>query len=222
MNKAISFSLWGNSPVYCAGAIKNVELKTQFYKDWDFIIHYDKTVPFKYIDKLNELDCILINQDNSKVNPYFWRFLSSEDYDVTIFRDCDSRISLREEAAVNEWILSNKRIHVMRDHPAHIIPYPCYKPAILAGMWGIMKRDDYNLNIDIIKFLTNNKTEYSYGLDQLFLLDVFNKFENDALFHDEFYLKTKFPTERIDYHFIGERFDENDIRGNDFITLINK
>lgn len=221
MNKAVSFSLWGDNPMYCVGAIRNVELKKEFYKDWDFIIHYDKSVPSKYIDELKKMNCILIHHINNNINPYFWRFLSYSNYDIIIFRDCDSRISLREEKAVEEWILSGKRLHVMRDHPAHVIPYPCYKPGILAGMWGIIKKENFSLNDDIVTFLKNNKSQYSYGLDQLYLMDIFDKFENDSLIHDEFYLKNKFPIGRIDYHFVGERFNEFDVRGDDYKVLIN-
>lgn len=56
----------------------------------------------------------------SYLNNYgmLWRFLVLEDRDIDIFivRDVDSRISKREENAVNEWVKSNKEIHVIRDH----------------------------------------------------------------------------------------------------------
>ena len=46
-----------------------------------------------------------------------------------IARDLDSRFTDREQAAVVEWLNSNKSFHIMRDHPLHI-------NAILAGTWG--------------------------------------------------------------------------------------
>ena len=36
-----------------------------------------------------------------------------------------------------EWINSKKTLHVIRDHPAHKIPYGNDEPGILGGMWGI-------------------------------------------------------------------------------------
>ena len=47
-------------------------------------------------------------------------------------RDADSRLSPRELFAVNEWISSDFRFHVMRDHASHDV-------AVLGGMFG-MKR----------------------------------------------------------------------------------
>lgn len=44
-----------------------------------------------------------------------------------ISRDTDSRLGLRESAAVDEWVKSGKMLHTMRDHPVgHTAP-------ILAG-----------------------------------------------------------------------------------------
>ena len=45
-------------------------------------------------------------------------------------KDLDYRLSLRETAAVQEWLDSNMIFHVMRDHPLHRMKVP-------AGMWGI-------------------------------------------------------------------------------------
>ena len=46
-----------------------------------------------------------------------------------ISRDLDSRFSDREQAAVEEWLNSSKKFHIMRDHPRH-------RPAMLGGTWG--------------------------------------------------------------------------------------
>ena len=35
MKKIISFSLWGNSPKYLIGALKNADLAKEFYRDWE-------------------------------------------------------------------------------------------------------------------------------------------------------------------------------------------
>ena len=32
--KVISFSLWGNEPRYCMGAIKNAKIAQKIFKDW--------------------------------------------------------------------------------------------------------------------------------------------------------------------------------------------
>ena len=45
-------------------------------------------------------------------------------------RDLDSRLSFREKMAVDEWVESGLRFHVMRDHPSHSM-WP-----MSGGMWG--------------------------------------------------------------------------------------
>ena len=49
--------------------------------------------------------------------------------DYYFTRDLDSRLNDREQAAVTEWLNSNKSFHIMRDHPWH-------GTEILGGMWG--------------------------------------------------------------------------------------
>lgn len=220
MKKAISFSLWGDKPIYCVGALYNMKLHKTIYKDWDMLVYYDNTVPKEYIDLLEKggVKCIYIN--DMEINPYMWRFLSYKDYDISIFRDTDSRIDIREEMAVNEWLKSEKTIHVMRDHPYHKIPYGTDKIGILAGMWGIKN----NNTIDLIKYLDryqyiNNK---DYGIDQKFLSILYEKYKDKCFIHDEFNGFTKFPIEREDYKFIGEKYDEFNNRFEDYKILIKK
>jgi hypothetical protein len=117
--KYVSFSLWGNNPLYNIGAIRNSELIKTIYPDWKMVVYYDKSVPKNTIDELIKNDVNVINMDDSDIFPSFWRFLiaDKEDCEYAVFRDCDSRISVREKLAVDEWVNSNKKIHVMRDHP---------------------------------------------------------------------------------------------------------
>jgi hypothetical protein len=66
--------------------------------------------------------------------------------DVLMSRDSDSRIIPREEAAVREWLASDRIFHIMRDHPYHCIP-------ILGGnsiMVFISTKDYYGIIIDLL------------------------------------------------------------------------
>ena len=69
--------------------------------------------------------------DVNKVHAQIWRFLPTLDPQVEILlsRDLDSRLSRREVAAVEEWLDSEAKVHVMRDAP-------CHEASMLAGMWG--------------------------------------------------------------------------------------
>jgi hypothetical protein len=47
--KYVSYSLWGDNPIYCVGAIKNMNQIKEIYPDWQMIIYYDNTVPEQYV-----------------------------------------------------------------------------------------------------------------------------------------------------------------------------
>ena len=49
-------------------------------------------------------------------------------------RDLDARLGDRDQAAVQEWLQSNKAFHITRDHPEHGGP-------ILGGAWGCKLTD---------------------------------------------------------------------------------
>ena len=60
-----------------------------------------------------------------------WRFLPLLDpsVEVVVSRDLDSRLTTREQAAVEDWLETGLTFHVMRDNPHH-------GTEILGGMWG--------------------------------------------------------------------------------------
>ena len=211
--KYVSFSLWGDKPLYNVGAIRNAELMGEIYPDWKMILYYDNSVPSETISKLETLDCILVKVDDFEYG-CFWRFFAADidDCELVIFRDTDSRINLRERDAVNAWIETEKSLHVMRDHPAHGIPYGNNKLGILAGMWGI-KGKQLPLTQMIKKFVVDK--ENKYGIDQTFLKMVYNAFELDKVVHDDFFEKKPFPTKRDNMRFVGERIGIDELPVND-------
>ena len=201
----ISYSLWGDDPVYTRGAIENAKQIPEIYPEWKMVVYYGSDVPSDTIEELNSSQCLCLEADESYYG-MFWRFfavdLASSEH--VIFRDCDSRLSFREKFAVDEWIASGKSAHSVRDHPLHRIPHSCSSPSFLGGMWGI-KSGTYPL-VDKIKKSQWSK-EFSYGADQGFLQEVYGFFSerNDITIHNEFESGNKIAYPREDYRFIGER-----------------
>lgn len=206
----ISFSLWGNKPLYTIGAIRNAELVKDIYPDWQMVVYYDDEVPTTIIEQLKSLDVELVKMIDQHIHPLFWRFfvLDRADCDRAIFRDTDSRVSVREKMAVDEWVAEDSVLHIMRDHPFHEIPYGANKLGILGGMWG-MKGSTLNITAQIEKFVAT-AADQQYGIDQAFLESVYEDFYDNKTVHDEFFEGKKFPIKRKNYRFIGERIDENE------------
>lgn len=238
MKKAVSFSLWGDNPMYCVGAIKNAELMPLHYPDWEMLVFYDNTVPNHYIERLQSINVKCFDVTEKKFYGMFYRFLALDmDYEYCIFRDCDSRISKREAMAVQEWIESGKFIHRMIDHPAHIIPYFVKSNGTInneigllggmCGMKGLYTGGFPLVEETIIRFHKSKNGSVGYGSDQEYLQYFTKQNEyyklGEVFSHDEFSgIGKPFPIPREDYHFIGERFDENDVRAEDYKALIKK
>ena len=216
----LSFSLWGDKPIYNVGVIKNALLWKEIYPNWQMVVYYDVTAPKETIDKLNELGVLTIDFTNKNIYGMFWRFFAVNlpNSEYCIFRDSDSRITVREKMAVDEWINSDKSIHVMRDHPAHKIPYGNDGLGILGGMWGI-KSNIIPLSDMILKF-TKDKN-LNYGSDQTFLKTIYSIFSDDRFTHDEFFENKPFPIKREFGRFVGDRLDENDNFVGDDYKYVN-
>lgn len=205
--KYLSFSLWGDKPIYNIGAIRNAELWKNIYSDWKMVVFYDSSVPVETINSLKELSVECIDMTDKNIYGMFWRFFAVDlpNSEYCIFRDSDSRISVREKMAVDDWLESGKTLHVMRDHPYHMIPCGNDRLGILGGMWGIKSK-----KIPLTKMIQNypNKSKIFYGEDQTFLRTIYSLFEKDRFTHDEFFEKIPFPIKRENGRFIGERIDE--------------
>jgi hypothetical protein len=230
MKNVISYSLWGDKPIYWFGALKNIELVSKYLPGWFCRFYIDKNCHQDLIDTIkgDNVEIILVNPTGTHDNSYFhngmlWRFAASEDPEVNVFlsRDCDSRISEREVSAINEWLLSDKDFHIMRDHPYH-------STHILGGMWGC--RNGMMIKIGLSNLINNwcinKRSSYSYGIDQDFLKEVvYPLIKDNAIEHSEFNLRfggeiRPFPYIRNNYEFVGDVFDANDIRHPDYWKLI--
>jgi hypothetical protein len=212
----LSFSLWGSEKIYTVGAIRNAELAREVYKGWKVIVYFDNTVPNEVIEELRVLGVVLVDMTNSDIYGLFWRFMAADlpDGEYIVFRDTDSRLSLREKLAVEEWMKNGDSIHVMRDHPAHQTPFGAKGLSILGGMWGI-KAGQVEMGRMIREFSIGKSNQY--GIDQSFLEIIYNAFKGSMTVHDEFFDKRKFPIGREKWRFIGERIDENEqVVGNDW------
>lgn len=202
--KIISFSLWGNNPKYTIGAIKNAEIATDIYPDWKCKFFIGESVPKSIIDELSKFDNTIIEHKKEIGNwtSMFWRFETSYDpsIDISIFRDTDSRLNLREKYAVAEWLESDKTFHIMRDHPYHGFP-------ILGGMWGFKQ----NLTYPMKDLLQSFGKADRYGTDyEFFINSLYPLIKDDKIVHDPFFEKKSFPKPRNGLEFVGQVYDEND------------
>jgi hypothetical protein len=220
MKKIISFSVWGTNPKYVKAAYENLLLQPEIYSGWTCRFYIDESVPSEWVEKLgNTNNAEIVTMPKSDGNyGLFWRFEPLKDTSIERFivRDSDSRLNIREAAAVSEWIESNKEFHIMRDNPQH-------GAYICGGMWGstseFIKKISPIYDSELEKFksslafnqLYHNRGKW-FNCDQPFLWKcIWPRIINTHLAHIKdlpnlrFTGKEKlFPIENPDNMFVGE------------------
>ncbi len=176
----IAFSLWGSSPRYLRGAVRNLQELPLVYPGWVCRFYVDDSVPVEFVNLAIELGAQVIQQpaQQSVRQKLSWRFLVANDPTVRRFlvRDADSVVSGREATAVAEWLASDRWFHVMRDYWTHTDP-------ILAGMWGGRSGLLPDL-APLVSSYQSGKLE-TLNIDQWFLRDrVWPMIRSQTLIHD--------------------------------------
>jgi len=200
MKKVISYSLWGKDPQYVIGAILNADIAEKEWDDWTCRYYVASTVPESAVKELASRDnteVILMNEDIGW-NGMFWRFYAAGDpeVDVMISRDADSRLYVRDKVAVDEWLGSDKDIHIMRDMCQH-------GWAICGGTWGARNGVLSNI-VDLINKFSRKDGDNNHGIDQHFLTALYPHIINKAFVHDDWFpykftqeVKHPFPIPRL-------------------------
>jgi len=212
----ISFSLWGDSPFYNVGAIRNAEAAQIHFQGWVCRYYIGPSTPNSTIEQLKTYDNteVIMMEEDEGWDGMFWRFYAMTDPEVGVMisRDVDCRLTNRDAHAVNEWLQSGKAVHIMRDHPMHGEP-------IMGGMWGCRTKELCSIIYRIIyepqglekpkhikeviaHWLMAEKVKTSeggfdcipltlynnHGIDQKFLRNIVYRtsYKNDTWIHDSF------------------------------------
>jgi len=168
MKKVISFCIWGKKAIYNYGLYEIAVSLPEKFPGWEMVVYYTPTANRDVILELKRFDyveCIMVDFPNHYRNSMI-RFMAAFNpkYDVVIFRDADSRLIKRDYYAVEDWLKSKKKIHILRDYPTNGIKY-----RISAGMWGV--RDKFLLRKDVIANFANHFSNYDnvFRIDEIFL-----------------------------------------------------
>jgi hypothetical protein len=201
MTKIVSMSVWGNDPRYLVGFKRQYELCKEFYPDWNIRVYTEDKNKFEIFD---DIEIIEITDGSYGM---YWRFLSlfEDENNIVIVRDSDSRITIREKRAVDEWLSSDKIFHVFRDHEAH------FEFPIIGCAFGLKGK----LSDSIKDRMEIYKNKYpSYLGDQYFLRDiVWPDVSENCLIHsmsEGWFGETRKQLKNR-YSFCGNGYDEFDM-----------
>ena len=158
-------SLWGDKSGYVLGAILNADIAEELFPDWICRFYIAPTVPEAAIKELASRDNveIIMMEEDVSWNGMFWRFYAAGDPEVYVMisRDTDSRLNVRDKAAVDEWLASDKDFHIMRDICQH-------GWNICGGMWGARNGVVKNI-VGMINGYSRKEKQNAHGIDQMFL-----------------------------------------------------
>jgi hypothetical protein len=187
MRTVISFSLYGFVNKYIGGLLQNCRDINRIYPDFWIYVYmgndFDRSILNGVFDSISNLKLIETGCQGHVNMTYRFFAIDDENVEIMFSRDADSRLNLRDQYCINEFLKSDKRFQIIRDHPQH-------RALILGGMWGIKK----GLIASVKQlFVDSNRKFNSYDDDQQFLSGImYPLIKNDALIFDEFFV---FPGE---------------------------
>lgn len=166
MRGLVSFCIFGDDPsnIYYKGAVKNALAYANWRPQWDLWFYVGRSVPETVLESISFVNprahFEVMDAPENQTSTY-WRVnaVFHSDHDFILMRDVDSRLTNREQIAVDEWLDSDFPYHTMRDHPFH-------GRQLLAGLWGL-KRSVYHELQGIPREVSQN--EDFYGIDQIAL-----------------------------------------------------
>lgn len=201
--KVISYNFYGEgSQRYFSGIRDNIKDIQEFFPGWLMRLYVDiDNLAGPVLEFLYGLKCAHSEVFDLCTNLYLeelgsvshkhgmlWRLLPLVDslVDVCLIRDLDSRPTLREVAAVTEWLETHPPlgVHMMRDHPSH-------NWHVMGGLWGArLKGEDRVGWRDRVKriFYQASNVMWLYLEDQrLFHSVMWPDVHNDTLVHDSYH-----------------------------------
>ena len=208
MVNVFSFCLYGSNPKYTLGMIENVKIINDKFNGWYIYIYYNN-VPeniLKQLQLYNNVVLIKSTYTNHKTMLDRFKAIDNVDVDIMMVRDADSRIHDRDIWAINQFINSTKKLHIIRDHRYHQRP-------IMGGIFG-MKKGLINFNIENAIKLFEPQHADIYQVDQNFLQYFIYPTaikNNDYLLHGHTIagneILTPFPFPVVNNDFCGQVID---------------
>ena len=226
MKKVISYCLWGTENRYIKGMLRNIQLARDIYPGWTIYIYLGKDADIWLRDLLRKTAADHgVSLEIRSCNIADWRLMLERfraiievEVDVMISRDADSRLTLREKVAVDEWLASDKQWHVMHEHPFHAVP-------MLGGMWGVKKMPSLG---NFKAALNNWKAEDRLQTDQEFLAQqVWPNIQGIVMNHDDGFFThiwpgRPFPTKRQGCEFVGATVNADETMVSEQLNVLKK
>ena len=200
----ISFSLWGNNPLYTKGAILNSQFIPVIYPYWTARFYCADNTDKEIIQALkkNNAQVILVSQSNEIYKALFWRYLVLDDPSVEryMIRDIDSLPTCQERTAIDQWIESKELFHIIRDHYSHCT---VINAGLFAGIQGALS--GFQEMSNLFYFYAQKERTVDQRFLQFFVWPII---KNECLTHDDYF---KFGNNVAEYSKYGKNSKDDSI-----------
>jgi hypothetical protein len=164
-----SFCIYGSSPKYCKGLLKNIEYIATAFPEFETWIAVGDDVPESYTTAYQSFPRVRLFHypfHDGRLMTYRFFFIDGPEVECMLVRDADSRITPRDEWCIRRFLdrtgTNAARIFSIRDH--------CYHGReIMGGQWGIFKISGLHLEKEYEKFKLSCTDIAAYNSDQEFL-----------------------------------------------------
>ena len=221
-SRIISFCLFGSEPSNIEGAVANTKIASQIFPEWIVRIYHDDTVPNQVLQtiKSENVQFVKITTKTPFEPKEIWNLFVATDpcLERYLIRNINTRLTARERAAVDQWINSGKRFHIIRDHPVHV------NDSIPSGLWGGTKDAVTDMMSLIHKYIENRS---HYGTVQQFLnreiwqLAKMSVLQHDSVSCEKYPGSVPSPTKRQGFEFIGAIYRNGTVRQTEIDVLKN-
>lgn len=181
MVNVFSFCLYGpENPKYHDGLIENLELIRRHFPSWKVFVYVGADITEQRIQTiLSYPQVVLRKTEKLGAANMIDRFFAIDEpgVDVMFVRDADSRIHWKDRWAIQSFLKSPFRFHIIRDHKEHTSP-------VMGGLWGMRKVEGFSIQTEYARYVEDTSLGHRWAHDQNFLADaIYPKFIKDALVH---------------------------------------
>jgi hypothetical protein len=182
---AFSFCIYNpHNPLYYNGLLENIEMIHKHFPTAYTYVYVGNDVPDWFVIELRAREkmqhvIVRFTKVIGAANMVYRFFAIDEpEVDIMFCRDADSRVHWKDRWAINSFLNSNARCHVIRDNVQH-------QTAIMGGIWGMRKVNGLSIRRLYTEYLnTPDNHDHGVGHDQNFLIDkVYPKLQNSVLIH---------------------------------------
>jgi hypothetical protein len=160
--------------------MENLDLIRRYFPDWKVFVYVGADITEERIQSIVSYPRVILRKTGKLgASNMIDRFFAIDEpgVDIMFVRDADSRVHWKDRWAIQQFVKSDKVLHIIRDHEEHTSP-------ILGGLWGLRKVSGFSMRDEYAKYIEDTSLGHRWAHDQNFLADiVYPRFLSHSLVH---------------------------------------